>query len=195
MTMNRDKKNFILVCKEFAIVGTPLLYKHMTVSIEALNDEFASTLSNSENHCGLEHVRTLCIGGGINDTESFHPSARNIEALCAFLSAIPEDILESFRYVECVSVSHPKKPLLTVSTVLGNSKMISSVTGFSIYSSEHNTAYVTIGTTRSFPDLATCQTQSLMQPHWSTSQACTSFLKVRMMLGGQRVYSTRYLAL
>jgi hypothetical protein len=56
MTMNRDKKNFILVCKEFAIVGTPLLYKHMTVSIEALNDEFASTLSNLENHCGLEHV-------------------------------------------------------------------------------------------------------------------------------------------
>jgi hypothetical protein len=97
--MNRDKKNVILVCKEFAIVGTPVLYRHMALSIEALTEGFASLLSRPENYRGLADIRTLRIGGGTNGAEFFHPSGCDFSALCRLLSAIPENALEQFRYV------------------------------------------------------------------------------------------------
>lgn len=97
--MNCDKKSICLVCKEMAVVGIPLLYANMAVSIEALQESFASTLVEPETHHGLAHIRTLCIGGGNNGVERFHPSACDISILCHLISAIPENSLTHFRYV------------------------------------------------------------------------------------------------
>jgi hypothetical protein len=98
--MIRDKKSLILVCKEFAFVCTPFLYKHMAVSIKTMNNALAPVLWN---HRGLVHIRTLSVGGGVNRTGNFHIPTHDRIALRRILSAIPENVLTKFRY--CYSVA------------------------------------------------------------------------------------------
>jgi len=185
--MNRDKKSLCLVCRELCIVGTPLLYKHMAVPIEALNDNFASTLSQPENHRGLSHVRTLCIGGGTNAAQRFHPSARDISVLCCLLSAIPQNILARFRYVGCVSSrKFPTTTLLTLFAACGLSRTILGVTQHLTYFARHNANWPTISIFRK--DVLSVRSQSpcLLQVHWSTSQAHTYVSEASKTFGEQR---------
>jgi len=95
--MNRDKKSICLVCKEMAIVGTPLLYRHVVID-EQLNKDLESTLSSPEAHHGLIHIRTLRINTRRFDDCDFdgHERSPVITAIYSLLRAIPEDALTRF---------------------------------------------------------------------------------------------------
>jgi hypothetical protein len=148
LTTHRDKRSFILVCKETSIVGTPLLYKHMAVPVKALDEDFESTLSVPQNHLGLAHIRTLCVGGGINDAEYFHWSARDISALHCLLSALQENVLERFRYMRSASSAREQsmRPVLTFSKAFRHARMIFGVALSITYFIKHNAASRTFST-------------------------------------------------
>lgn len=98
--MNRDKKSICLVCKEMAIVGTPLLYANMVVHADRLNSELMSTVSASGTHYGLSHVRALRVE---SDYDLFGPDFKHPDisestlALCTLLEAMPKNALTRFQ--------------------------------------------------------------------------------------------------
>jgi hypothetical protein len=95
--MNRDKKSMCLVCKEMAVVVTPLLYANMVVHADHLNDDLLSTLSSPERHNGLPHIRTLRIEDGRSWEDHNDPDTSDFTAaLCSLLRAIPENALSRF---------------------------------------------------------------------------------------------------
>lgn len=88
-----------LVCKEMAVVGTPLLYRNMVVHTDRLNQDLISAISVPGRHLGCAHVRTLRIeskyssyGQDFDDPEKSVTTA----ALCRLLVAIPEHVLTRF---------------------------------------------------------------------------------------------------
>jgi hypothetical protein len=92
--MNRDKKSICLVCKEMAIVNTPLLYTNMVVNADRLNEDLVPTQSVQLGHHGLHHVRTLSFAKGSDRLQDFTPD--EISSICSLLRAIPENALEYF---------------------------------------------------------------------------------------------------
>jgi hypothetical protein len=80
--MNRDKKSICLVCKELAIVGTPLLYTDMVVYADHLNEDLVSTLSVPGRHHGLAHIRTLRVATEYNRPDYYNTG--QMSALCGF---------------------------------------------------------------------------------------------------------------
>jgi hypothetical protein len=142
LTRNRDKKRLNLVCKEFAFVCTPLLYRHMAISIKTLNDDLAPMLSRPETHSGLMHVRILSIGGGVNRTGNYEIPPHDRSALRHLLSAIPEKVLTKFRYVHIVTLAGLQSVRLSLIffTAFGLVKMILAVIRSTAYCFEHNDA-------------------------------------------------------
>lgn len=104
--MNRDKKSFVLVCKEFSIVGTPVLYKHMVLHVDALEKENLVLTSLAANNLpSLAHIRTIHVRDDHYDGKWGWKSYRAIRKTCRLLSALPDNILTWFEYVYSIRLA------------------------------------------------------------------------------------------
>jgi hypothetical protein len=95
---NCDKKRACLVCKQFQLLATPLLYHYMYLPGMWLTARFRETL-NKEN-LGLKHVRTLRITFGC---ASDAPKKAQLEddatsVICRLLVIIPKHSLTRLEY-------------------------------------------------------------------------------------------------